>query len=516
MSARVFWFLLLPLLLLAACATGDDDDSGSAGEGEFDDDADDDATTDDDTSDDDADDDTAAEPWSIDRAALRDKMLGSWVGQMAGVTWGASTEFNYHGRIIPEDEVPEWQPRRINGGFIQDDLYVEIPFVDAMVSAGPTASWTVFGEFFRDTLFPLWHANKAGRDNLREGIPAPDSGHYSHNQHADDIDWQIEADFIGAICPGRPNAAVDIAWRAGHVMNYGDGVYGGVFLSAMHAAAFFAESLDKIIEAGRQALPVGSKYRRVVEDVLQWHADGLAWEETWQELQDKWGDDDRCPSYDNPLMQSYNIDAKLNGAYVLIGLLYGAGDFTESMRIAMRCGQDSDCNPSSVGGILGNWYGLAGIPDQYKSALDSTKRFLFTQTTLDDAIDQSLILAQQIIESLGGAVEGTGDAQQWSIPQDVAVAAPILEQWPVEENDAPNLSAQIVSQVGLTVELQATATDAADGIGAYEWYFGDLQRANGSSVSHTYAAPGSHEIIVYVTDGVGNTSWQTLPVTVTR
>ena len=43
---------------------------------------------------------------------------------MAGVGWGAPTEFGHKGEIIPSDKVPEWVPKMVNV-FGQDDLYVE-------------------------------------------------------------------------------------------------------------------------------------------------------------------------------------------------------------------------------------------------------------------------------------------------------------------------------------------------------------------------------------------------------
>ena len=43
-----------------------------------------------------------------------DKMKGGWIGQMAGVGWGAPTEFRFNGQIIPEESVPEWKPGRIS------------------------------------------------------------------------------------------------------------------------------------------------------------------------------------------------------------------------------------------------------------------------------------------------------------------------------------------------------------------------------------------------------------------
>jgi len=61
---------------------------------------------------------------------------------------------------------------------------------------------------FANSGYCLWHANQAGRTNLRQGIAPPDSGHPHFNKHAGDIDYQIEADFSGLISPGLPNTAI--------------------------------------------------------------------------------------------------------------------------------------------------------------------------------------------------------------------------------------------------------------------------------------------------------------------
>lgn len=124
----------------------------------------------------------------LDEEVIADKIKGGWVGQMAGVTWGAATEFQWQEAIIPDDRVPVWTSDMINNGFWQDDIYVEIPFLEAMISGGVNCSVSILSDYFRNTEFELWHANLAGRDNLRNGISAPNSGHYRYNQHCDDID----------------------------------------------------------------------------------------------------------------------------------------------------------------------------------------------------------------------------------------------------------------------------------------------------------------------------------------
>ena len=87
-----------------------------------------------------------AESVTIDYPTLLDKVEGGWVGQMAGVQWGAPTEFRYQSKIIP-DEVP-WSPDSINGAYNNDDLYVEIPFMETMSEYGVNAGWAEFGESF--------------------------------------------------------------------------------------------------------------------------------------------------------------------------------------------------------------------------------------------------------------------------------------------------------------------------------------------------------------------------------
>src|SRR5690606_4392604 len=121
-----------------------------------------------------------------------------------------------------------------------------IPFLEAMDEFGVNCTLKQLADKFRDSKFGLDHANKIGRENLLKGIEAPMSGHYENNIHADDIDWQIEADFLGHMYPGLINDAAERAFEIGHIMNYGDGVYGGVFVTAMHAAAFTAKTVDEI------------------------------------------------------------------------------------------------------------------------------------------------------------------------------------------------------------------------------------------------------------------------------
>ena len=111
---------------------------------------------------------------------------------------------------------------------------------------------------FRDAQYRLWHANLAARRALKRGVPATLSGTPKYNAHANDIDFQIEADFIGLMTPGMLQASNDLGLRAGRVMNSGDGINGGLFVSAMYAAAFF-ESDPRRTGGGRRGRPAAGE-----------------------------------------------------------------------------------------------------------------------------------------------------------------------------------------------------------------------------------------------------------------
>ena len=360
---------------------------------------------------------------------VRDKIAGGWVGAVVGGAWGRPTEFRYLGRIVPADRVPSWSVSYANRYAFRgesDETYVEIPLLDATLRAGPGAGWPDWGPAFAATDFPLFFANRRARDNLRAGIPAPLSGDPDHNRHAYDIDFQIESDWIGLALPAQPGAAVDLAWRVGHVTSYGDGAYGGVMIAAMHAAAFRARSLEEIVEAGRQSVPEATTYRAMIEDVLRWHArHPRDWKAVWRRLERRWNA--HSPWAKRTRVDSeFNIDAKLNGAYVLLGLLYGHGDFARTIRISMRAGQDSDCNPSNAASILGTWLGRSRIPLRYRHGISYHRRFPYTAYTLRRAIAANLGLARALSSARGGQI----DADGWLLHPS-PLQPPPFEQWPV-------------------------------------------------------------------------------------
>ena len=362
----------------------------------------------------------------------RDKMKAGWLGQMIGVQWGLPTEFRYQGKPIPDAEVPAWEPGMINGGFDNDDLFVEMTFLQTLERHGFDVSPRQAGLDFANTKFGLCAANWAGRNNLRLGIAPPDSGHPRYNACADCIDYQIESDYAGLISPGLPQRTIELARLFGTIVNSGDGVWAGAFMGGMYAEAFFTHDIDAIVEAGLACLPSESQYAEMVRDVRRWHREfPNDWRACWQKVEAKYVDD---PAYHRGRIDQVGSDVKPNGAFLLMGLLYGKGDPVRTIKVAMQCGWDSDCNPSSAAGVLLTALGTQAIAPEFVSALDGNRTFSYSEYRLEDVLRVCEKLMRENVTRGGGRVERDAAGKEWIV---VPVVQPVPDAFRPNWNPPP-------------------------------------------------------------------------------
>ena len=322
---------------------------------------------------------------TLSREVLEDKVRGGWFAQTIGCTYGGPTEFKFKGGLMQDEQPIIWYDEYIYDTFIEDPglfdyVYMDLTFLEVMCDLGIDAPVEEYARRFAHADYKLWHANQAARYNILNGIGAPQSGHWMNNPHADDIDFQIEADFIGMLCPGRPNRAAELADGIGHIMNYGDGWYGGVFISALYAYAYVCDDIPTIVREASKVIPEGTKFRSCMDDVLRfWKKYPKDWKRCWFEIDKLYAYEKGCPE---GVWNGFSIDAVINSAYVVMGLLYGEGDFEKTMDISTRCGHDSDCNPASSAGVLGVIYGYDAIPEKYRKGADMIADYPFPYTTL--------------------------------------------------------------------------------------------------------------------------------------
>ena len=115
----------------------------------------------------------------------------------------------------------------------------------------------------------------------------------------------------------------------------------------MIATAFLTNDMEKILDAGAAALDPKSVMSQIMSDVRRWHKENPRdWRATRKLTKDKY-----C-KYGGQDMRDRN-GVWLNGASTISALLYGDGDWAQTVRSAFNFGWDADNNAAASGTILG-------------------------------------------------------------------------------------------------------------------------------------------------------------------
>lgn len=191
--------------------------------------------------------------------------------------------------------------------------------------------------------------------NLKNGIPAPRSGSIEQNGKtvAEQIGGQIFIDTWGLVAAGNPDLAAKLAKEAASVTHDGNGVYGGIFVAVCISYAFIEKDIRKIIAKGLSYIPQDCEYTRVVKAVMNFYDQykDLGWRECFAYIHENFG-------YDKYPGICHIIP---NIAVMILSLLYGNGNFSDTLNICNMCGWDTDCNVGNVATIMGVRNGLKDI-----------------------------------------------------------------------------------------------------------------------------------------------------------
>lgn len=329
----------------------------------------------------------AAGPFAED-AALRDRILGGWLGRIAGNMLGKPVEQGEHwtrdriDRYLREVDAlpltgylpvpdpppdpaefplrPEWPQcsrGRVHGSCRDDDVDYSILGLHLLETHGRGFSTEQVGEMWllRLPYLQTFTAERAAYRNLAAGLKPPLSATVD-NPFQEWIGALIRADIHGWVNPGDPHQAAAMARRDAVLSHTGNGVYGAMWAAALIAAAFTADGPRAAIEQALLRIPPRCRLARSVRRVMSLHQAGVSWPEALAEL-------------DRETSRLHWIHVVPNAAVLTAGLLYGEGDFTSTIALTVRAGLDTDSNGATAGSVAGVLCGASAIPAQWTEPL---------------------------------------------------------------------------------------------------------------------------------------------------
>ncbi len=302
---------------------------------------------------------------------LRNKILGCWNGKNVGGVLGG-----------PYEEYPRmthdvhFYAQDINGNPPgNDDLDLQLVWLNAAEQYGKKTDARVLAEYWMSYVFPNWSEYGMGKRNLRAGMQPPLCG-YVANPYKDSNGSWIRTELWACMAPGHPETAVRYAYEDAIIDHAQEGVYSTVFCAAMESAAFVVSDLRELIKIGLSYIPEECLTAQAIRLVEECYDAGWDWKQTRFELFTKYpgtfgvGFTKQTDLPTDLPAGTPGMDAPNNLGIIVLGLLYGEGDFEKSICIATNCGEDTDCTAATVGALFGIIYGNNALPEKWLKPLD--------------------------------------------------------------------------------------------------------------------------------------------------
>jgi len=288
---------------------------------------------------------------NLNREEVQDKVYGCWLGKNIGGTVGEPYEGRREILDVKGYSSPPGQP------LPNDDLDLQLVWLRAVQDLGPLGiTSAALGEYWLNFIPPPWSEYGINKSNQRAGLVPPLSGMYNNPWKDSNGAW-IRSEIWACLAPGCPDVAIRLAYEDASVDHGGaEGMYAELFTAAVESAAFVVNDRDQLIKIGLSKIPPGCRVARSINLVLQAYAEGASWLEARERV----------------VADSADLGWKMapgNLGFVIIGWLYGEGDFGRSVCLATNCGDDTDCTSATVGAILGILAGKSGIPAEWSEGI---------------------------------------------------------------------------------------------------------------------------------------------------
>jgi ADP-ribosylglycohydrolase len=279
----------------------------------------------------------------------------------------------------------------------------------------------------------LWVSNQKAFDLMSQGMIPPATGSKDNNPEFDMIDAQLTTEIFGFFAPSRPDVALKMAHLPIQTTARENAEWAAEFYVTMYALASAVDekltNKEKIIwmvVRARQQLPSNSYSAKMFDFVKSQYDKGIPWEQTRDEVYQKYQVNQE-DGYDLTARNLYCngcFASGINFASSIISLLYGEGDFKETIKIGSLAGWDSDNPTATWGGLLGFMIGNEGIEKTFNRKFSNQfnihrTRINFSKNgvdTFENMAQTGVYIVDRVVqEQMDGGVDLQKDI--WYIPQ---------------------------------------------------------------------------------------------------
>lgn len=281
---------------------------------------------------------------------LRDKIYACWLGKNIGGTLGTPYEGQRDMHDIQGFASKPGEP------LPNDDLDLQLVWLRAVTEWGPDAiNSKLLGEYWLTYIGPNWNEYGVCKANMRDGIQPPMTGEIDNEQWQDSNGAWIRTEVWACMYPAMPEKAIRLAFEDASVDHgFGEGTYAAIFVAAMESAAFVINDAEELLKIGLSKIPENCRVARSARIVIDAYHSGI----DWRTCRNMVVEDSKDLGW---------FQSPANVAFVVLGLLYGKGDFKQSLIYAVDCGDDTDCTGATLGSLMGIMGGMKVIPDDWRA-----------------------------------------------------------------------------------------------------------------------------------------------------
>jgi ADP-ribosylglycohydrolase len=323
-----------------------------------------------------------------DGAELEDRIHAAWLGRCAGCNLGKPVEGHGWDRgklreylteadSFPLDDYvpvldpmpegytlhPSW-PDASRGRVVamarDDDLDYTVLGLRTLEMHGASYTTADVAELWLDSMpfGKVYTAERVAYRNLVYGLQPPASARY-RNPYREWIGAMIRADIFGYVSPGDPQRAAQLAYADAAVSHTGNGIYSEMWAAALIAAAFTAPDASAALQQALLVVPARSRLAASLRAVLDAHQAGRSWEQAMESMEQR--------------LAGYHWVHAINNAEVIsAALLWGEGDFSRTIGLAVEAALDTDCDGATAGSVFGALHGTKAIPVSWTDPLHDT------------------------------------------------------------------------------------------------------------------------------------------------